>query len=249
MPTETRRAIELTDPRALRGIAHPLRLALIGLLRREGPLTATQAAELLEVSDALASFHLRQLAKYGLVEEAGGGRGRERPWRATALFTQWPGSTSTPEMAAATELLETLIAGRYYELLMAWIHHKPNEPAQWQDAAHFGDNIIYATADELSELDRKIDSLLEPFVPRLEDPGARPPGARQITLLRLAFPYMGPTRSESTPPSSGNSAADSPTPRPDRSSSAGGKRGSKQAPTAVPTSAPTSGPKAVRDAQ
>src|SRR5262245_2459399 len=96
MPTKTRRTVELTDPRALRGIAHPLRLTLIGLLRREGPLTATQAAELLEVSDALASFHLRQLAKYGLVEEAGGGRGRERPWRATALFTELPGSTSTP---------------------------------------------------------------------------------------------------------------------------------------------------------
>ncbi len=259
MPPETRRTIELTDPRALRGIAHPLRLALIGLLRREGPLTATQAAELLEVSDALASFHLRQLAKYGLVEEAGGGRGRERPWRATALFTQWPGSASTPEMAAATELLETLIAARYLELLMAWIHHKPNEPARWQDAAHFGDNIIYATAEELSELDREIDSLLEPFVPRLEDPGARPPGARQITLLRLAFPYMGPTRSESTestPPSPGNSAAapaDSPTPRPGRSRSAKGKRGSKPAPTSLPTpgpaAVPISGPKAERDAQ
>jgi hypothetical protein len=198
----------------------------------------------------LASFHLRQLAKYGLVEEAGGGRGRERPWRATALFTQWPGSTSTPEMAAATELLETLIASRYLELLMAWIHQKPNEPAEWQDAAHFGDNIIYATAEELSELDRKIDSLLEPFVPRLEDPGARPPGARPVTMLRLAFPYMGPTRSqtiESTPPSQGESAATpavSSAGRPRRSRSAGSKREAEPTPTSVAES----GSKAERDA-
>lgn|SRR5262245_41982974 len=232
MPTKTRRTVELTDPRALRGIAHPLRLTLIGLLRREGPLTATQAAELLEVSDALASFHLRQLAKYGLVEEAGGGRGRERPWRATALFTELPGSTSTPEMAAATELLETLIAGRYFELLMAWIHHKPNEPEQWQEAAHFGDNILYVTAEELSELDRKIDELLEPFLPRLEDRAARPPGARPVTLLRLAFPYMGPTRSESTEPTP-SAAADSAA-RPLES-------------RRTPRSRPRSGPKATRD--
>lgn len=255
MAPETRRTIELTDPRALRGIAHPLRLALIGLLRREGPLTATQAAELLEISDALASFHLRQLAKYGLVEEAGGGRGRERPWRATALFTQWPGSTSTPEMAAATELLETLIAGRYFELLTAWIHHKPNEPAEWQDAAHFGDNIILATAEELSELDRKIDELLEPFVHRLEHRGARPPGARQITLLRLAFPYLGPSPSASTepnPPPAGNAAAEtvaSPTPRARRARSAGTKRGSGPAPASGSASRRALGPKDGRTTQ
>jgi DNA-binding transcriptional ArsR family regulator len=245
MATKTRRSVELTDPRALRGIAHPLRLTLVGLLRREGPLTATQAAELLGVSDALASFHLRQLAKYGLVEEAGGGRGRERPWRATALFTQWPGSASTPEMAAATELLETLIAGRYFEFLTTWIHQKPTEPAEWQDAAHFGDNIIYATAEELKELDRKIDSLLEPFVPRLEDRGARPPGARQVTLLRLAFPYQGPTPSEPTKPtpeSSGSAtAAETSTPPASerrRSRSARARRGSEPASTSVPTSGP-----------
>src|SRR5436305_8556002 len=69
----------LTDPRALRAMAHPIRLSLIGVLRREGPLTATQAGELIGESSASCSFHLRQLAKYGLVEEAGGGRGRERP--------------------------------------------------------------------------------------------------------------------------------------------------------------------------
>ncbi|RKE22812.1 helix-turn-helix domain-containing protein [Streptomyces sp. TLI_171] len=90
-------AIRLTDPRALRAYAHPTRMALVGLLRREGPLTATRAAELLGTeSVASCSFHLRQLAKYGLVEEAGGGHGREKPWRATAAFTSWDSSPPTP---------------------------------------------------------------------------------------------------------------------------------------------------------
>src|ERR1700760_1666023 len=81
---------QLTDPRALRALAHPTRLALAGLLRRDGPLTATRAGELLGQSSASASFHLRQLAKYGLVEEAGGRPGREQPWRAPPLFTNRP---------------------------------------------------------------------------------------------------------------------------------------------------------------
>src|SRR4030088_3589210 len=70
-----------TDPRALRALAHPLRLRLLELLVLRGPMTATEAADLLGESPANCSFHLRTLAKYGYVEEAGGGRGRQRPWR------------------------------------------------------------------------------------------------------------------------------------------------------------------------
>ncbi|HWD74930.1 MAG TPA: helix-turn-helix domain-containing protein, partial [Solirubrobacteraceae bacterium] len=79
-PDDVPSSVEVTDPRSLRGLAHPVRLALIGLLRREGPLTATQAGERIGESPASCSFHLRQLAKYGLVEEAGAGPGRRRPW-------------------------------------------------------------------------------------------------------------------------------------------------------------------------
>src|SRR5262252_8581356 len=72
---------KITDARAMRALAHPLRLALLEALMHAGTLTATQASELLGESPANCAFHLRTLAKYGFVEEAGGGRGRERPWR------------------------------------------------------------------------------------------------------------------------------------------------------------------------
>src|SRR5580704_4658774 len=75
-----RTVTRLTDAKALRAYAHPVRMALVGLLRTEGPLTATRAAELLGESSGTCSFHLRQLAKYGLVEAAGGG-GRSRGGR------------------------------------------------------------------------------------------------------------------------------------------------------------------------
>ena len=111
-PTVTR----LTDPRALRAYAHPVRMRLMGLLRTEGPLTATRAADLLGESSGTCSFHLRQLAKYGLVEEAEGGTGREKPWRATTTSTAWDTTGDrTPEMAAAASLLSRASAGGQLE--------------------------------------------------------------------------------------------------------------------------------------
>jgi predicted ArsR family transcriptional regulator len=75
---------------------------LVGLLRRRGPLTATQAAALLGESSG-TSFRLRQLAKYGLVEEAPGGRGRAEPWQATSTLTHVPPILAAAEAAEAAK--------------------------------------------------------------------------------------------------------------------------------------------------
>jgi predicted transcriptional regulator len=178
----------LTDPRALRAYAHPVRLALVGLLRTEGPLTATRAAELLGESSGTCSFHLRQLAKYGLVEEAGGGTGREKPWRAATMFTDLPAVADTPELAAAGGLLRTVLAERYFEGVMHWLDRRQEEPPEWQEAAHFGDWLIYLTPEELTVLGRRVHALLEPYLDRTASPGLRPDAARLVTWLHLAFP-------------------------------------------------------------
>ena len=178
----------LTDPKALRALAHPIRLELVGLLRQRGPLTATKAAELLGESSGSTSFHLRQLAKYGLVEEAGGGRGRERPWRATAMFTGWPDIADSPELAAASGLLREVIAERYFEQLMRWLARHDDQPKDWQEATHFGDTLLWLTAEELRELGREEQALIERYLDRQMSPELRPPGARLVTHLHLAFP-------------------------------------------------------------
>jgi DNA-binding transcriptional ArsR family regulator len=182
------RTIDLTDPRALRAVAHPTRLALVGLLRREGPLTATQAGVLVRESPASCSFHLRQLAKYGLVEEAGGGTGRERPWKATALFTRWPNVAASPEQALAAQLLSSVVAERYFERVLEWLERKPGEPPEWQKAAQFGDTILYLTAGELADLGRDVAALVERYVDRTADRALRPKTVRPVTFLHLAFP-------------------------------------------------------------
>ncbi|HEY3954248.1 MAG TPA: helix-turn-helix domain-containing protein [Streptosporangiaceae bacterium] len=188
-PEVPRRTVtRLTDPRALRAMAHPTRLSLIGVLRREGALTATQAAELIGESPASCSFHLRQLAKYGLVEEAGGGRGRERPWRATTMFTSWPDVAEGPAATAASRMLGSVLAERYFDALRRWLDGKPDEPQEWQQAAQFGDTMLYVTPDELAALRVETDAMMDRFIERQTHPELRPPGARRVTYLHLAFP-------------------------------------------------------------
>jgi DNA-binding transcriptional ArsR family regulator len=182
----------LRDPRALRALAHPLRLSLVGLLRVEGPLTATRAAELLGESSASTSFHLRQLAKYGLVEEAGGGKGRERPWRATAMFTNLPDVAENPDLAVAAELLSSVIAERYFEDVMRWLEVRPGEPEEWQRVAQFGDTYLYLTAEELAALGEQTQQMMDQYIDRQTQPELRPAAARLVCYLHLAFPLLRP---------------------------------------------------------
>lgn len=165
---------------------------MIGLLRREGPLTATQAGHCLGESAASCSFHLRQLAKYGLVAEAGGSTGRRRPWRATARSTSWPSVSADPQQAAAATQLSTVLADRYRAATVAYLDRRQSEPEEWQQAALFGDAILYLTAAELAALGEHLEALIGRYAERTHDPRLRPEGARHVTFLQVAFPEAPP---------------------------------------------------------
>ena len=176
--------VELTDPVALRAFAHPIRLALIGLLRREGPLTATQAANLLGESVPTCSFHLRQMAKYGLVERSEGADAREKPWRATALVTRWGGSTDDPEIRAAEDQLNAVIMRLYYDRAVEWLQRRDNEPPEWRAVTGAGDALLFLTAEELGEVMRRQDDIVAEYRARQTDPSQRPPGARAVSIAQ-----------------------------------------------------------------
>lgn len=184
----------ITDPRALRALAHPIRLSLLGLLRTKGPLTATRAGELLGESSASCSFHLRQLAKYGLVEEAGGGHGRERPWRATATLTNIPEVGDDPELAAAAHLFWSIALERHFESATRWLDARLEEPLEWQAAAQFNDLLLFLTAPELEALSEGIRALHERYADRLTNPALRPPGSRLVRYIQLGFPLVDDPR-------------------------------------------------------
>jgi len=137
----------LDNAMGLRAYAHPVRMKLILALRTRGPLTATQAGRLLGESSGTCSFHLRQLAKYGLVEETGEGTGREKPWRATTTSTNWDNVQPTPEATAAASLLSEVLAESYFAALMRWLEVRSGESEEWQRAAMIGDRFLWLTAD------------------------------------------------------------------------------------------------------
>jgi DNA-binding transcriptional ArsR family regulator len=188
VPDTALTASRLTDPVALRAYAHPIRLRLIALLRERGPQTATQAAAAIGESVPSCSFHLRQMAKYGLVEPAAGGRGRAKPWQAAAAATEWEGSGAGGPAADAALDLELALARQYFEAVTRWLTTQAGEPAEWREAAQFGDSLLNLTAAELSLLTEQIDALVRPFRHRSPGAGRTPADARPVLVLHVAVP-------------------------------------------------------------
>ncbi|WP_368050341.1 winged helix-turn-helix domain-containing protein [Micromonospora sp. C28SCA-DRY-2] len=179
--------VKLSDPTALRGYAHPLRMSLVGLLRQHGPMTATQAAARLGESVPNCSFHLRQLAKYGLAERVPGADARERPWRATAMVTSWDDASDDPVLRAATDELTATQLAQYTRRAEEYLARRAGEPAAWRAVTGFSDLTLHLTPDELGELTGRIDALLAEYEDRITDPTRRPPGSRKVSLIHLAL--------------------------------------------------------------
>lgn len=188
MSRPPQRALELTDPRALRALAHPTRLKLLTLLRTVGPLTASQAAERTGESAGSCSFHFRQLAKWGLCESAGGGHGREHPWRATAAATSWSDVGASPEMAEASRIFSRVVAEGYLEGFLHWLDARERQSLAWQEAADFGDVVLYLTAEELAETVRALRKLIETAARRTSNRPVPSPDARMVQFVMMSYP-------------------------------------------------------------
>jgi DNA-binding transcriptional ArsR family regulator len=180
---------ELSDARTMRALAHPVRLALLERLNLTGPLTATQAGERIGESPTTCSFHLRQLAKYGFVEEAGGGSGRARPWRLTARGMRFSTEHDDPETNLAASTLAGMVRERQLERYRRWVESRASFPQAWRDAAEQSDIVIWMTADELKHLNEElVGSLVPRFRERQTNPDARPEGALPVELMIVSYP-------------------------------------------------------------
>jgi len=178
----------ITDPRTMRALAHPVRLALLEALGREGELTATRAAELLDESPGNMSWHLQTLAKYGYVEETGGGKGRSRPWRIASVSNRFKTATEDPEGNAAGGALESVFADQAYSRLREWRTIRASYPYVWRDAAFTSDSIAYLTAEEMSKLGDEIAELLGRYRDRVLNKRLRPAEAQPVKLVAFGHP-------------------------------------------------------------
>ncbi|HET9720549.1 MAG TPA: helix-turn-helix domain-containing protein [Solirubrobacteraceae bacterium] len=183
----------VSDAQTLRALTHPTRIALIETLSIHGPMTATEAAEHVGESPSSCSFHLRQLARYGFVEEAGGGQGRRRPWKMTSLGMRFSSVHADPETEVAAAALSSLIRERQLGRYRAWLRTRGSYPPQWRAAAVDDEHVFWVTAEELTALSQRLLTELLPLHrERLDDPSRRPPGALPVELLVLGYPIVPP---------------------------------------------------------
>ena len=187
--TDERRTI--TDPRSLRALSHPVRLSLLEALSA-GPLTATEAGELIGETPTTCSFHLRQLAKYGFVEEVGGGKGRARPWRRVHQGWSAPARPDDLEYTRASQGLDEVLLDRYVQRLRRAIATAPSHPREWYEAMEASQNMLRLTAEELGELVaayRKVaDDFRDRYADRTQHPERRPEGTLPVETLFFAYP-------------------------------------------------------------
>jgi DNA-binding transcriptional ArsR family regulator len=183
---------KITDARAMRALAHPVRLALLEALAHAGTLTATQASELLGESPANCAFHLRTLAKYGYVVEAGGGRGRERPWRRAHAALHISSEQADPTAALAAEELGQFWLDTLLERVRSALSRRPSWPAEWRQSGLLGQSefISYMTVDEAREFGADVERLYGRFFDRVDHPERRPDGAMPIEMLLFNYPLL-----------------------------------------------------------
>ena len=191
-PAATMETRKITDARAMRALAHPLRLALLEALAHAGTLTATQASELLGESPANCAFHLRTLAKYGYVVEAGGGRGRERPWRRAHTALHITSEQEDPTAALAAEDLGNFWLDRVLERARSALLRRSSWPAEWRQSGLLGQSefISYMTLDEAREFGAEVERLYQRFDDRVDHPERRPDGAMPIEMVLFNYPLL-----------------------------------------------------------
>jgi predicted ArsR family transcriptional regulator len=166
-------------------------MALIELFGVHATLTATQASEALGESPANCAFHLRTLARYGFVEEAGGGRGRERPWRASkkSLRIRLRQSELDSEQAqVAAGALEQVWHDRLFARIREAFVNRRWSP-EWEQAAGSSLTLAFFTAEELRTVRSEIDAVIHRHLDeRRVDPARRPAGAVPVELVYFAYP-------------------------------------------------------------
>jgi predicted ArsR family transcriptional regulator len=179
------------DPKQIRVLAHPLRLRLVGELRLDGPATATRLAEALGTNTGATSYHLRQLAEAGLVEEdPGAGRGRERVWRAAHDVTSWQRNAyaDDPDATAAADWLTGFQVQNFADRAEQWQRAQADESAAWRDAAGISDYVLTLNPGQLDGLLKEIDAVIERH--RVATSAEPAPDSRQVLIYWAGLPRV-----------------------------------------------------------
>ena len=185
--------LELTEPRAMRALSHPVRLAILSHLQGTGPATATELSEHVGASPSVTSWHLRHLAEFGLVRDSdtggqSGKDGRKRYWEAVSrgIRFEFP---DDDEGRAASDVLSSTMFEQYADLPRRWMAEvQPDLDPEWRREGGLSNTGVRLTHEELERVNAEIERVLAPYVTRDEVPE----DARVVRLLRYVLPEAGP---------------------------------------------------------
>ncbi len=193
-PGSPEASLRLTDPRQLRALAHPARIAILQYLALDGPATATECAEVAGLSPSACSYHLRALARQGFVEEdpASAADGRQRPWRARITSISYGDEPGQPSAArAAGRLLTESFQARFDDIRTEYLDHETEFDPAWRAASGSRQDVLHVTAEELAAVRSQLQDVLAAY--RRLDRTSRTPGARRVNATFDLVPWFDPS--------------------------------------------------------
>ena len=162
---------------------HPVRVALLDLLAEVGTVTSTEAAARLGHSSGLCSFHLRQLARYGLIEEAPPTDGRARPWR-----LRWESDDRPDEGGGSMEFV-ALARDLEDESYRRRLAHREQAPAPWRHDESFS-AVLHLSPTEVTQLASSVRQLMTEFQQRHDAAATRPADTMAVAAVARLFPLL-----------------------------------------------------------
>ncbi|MET3810178.1 winged helix-turn-helix domain-containing protein [Arthrobacter sp. UYEF3] len=182
--------VEITDPKAIRALAHAARLEVISeLYSTQVSRTATELAAQTGLTPSAMSYHLRALQKWGMVVPAAtAGDARERRWKAagTDFTIHSGGGGASPEFAVLDLELD---AYRRRVRAYAKTRDEQRQRCESEDkpsSVVLASNLLYLTPAQRAELNRRLFDLLKDY--ELEDPDHIPAGTQRMATMWSMIP-------------------------------------------------------------
>jgi len=181
-----KKQVVISDPRAIRALAHPARQVVIDELYNGRVLTATECAELAGLTPSAMSYHLRALERWGILERAeASADGRERPWRAPARSLKIESkSTATGRVAG-----QTIMRASMDRMLQQFEELPDDDP--WDDVSSLSRSRLWLTHNEARRFGKELMELVDRYK-KGRSANSHPAGARQIGTLLAVVPTGKP---------------------------------------------------------
>lgn len=183
---------KVADPRALRALAHPTRIALLEALALHGSLTATAAAAIVGGSATSVAYHLRTLAAHDYIVEAQGGAGRERPWKLGEVGMSIDSEDPDPASAHAARALGEVMVERWLARMKRVRNQRQQYPPQVRAACDDSQFVFFGTPAEMEQVSSELMNVLLRYRDRVSDPSLRPEGSMAFEVLQFAYPFDSP---------------------------------------------------------